>query len=427
MKTFKKILSLILLTLLVCMFVFAATSCGKKKNKPEPKEDVPSYMTIHEDDVTITHAAYELSAYSMKSTGCPVNAYTPAAWATLDNLELTPVADIIIYLGTSEWFSLYYPELMMDLYANSLVYDGFVIAPVEGGIAVMSNYNRGVLYGVYDILKTNGFCFYSYLEGYEYIPSLSFIRLTDKIVVKNPSFEIRSIEYSGSAADYIEETDYIKMLSWAAKNGINEMVSDVFSTYVGVALANYGFASLRGKTVVVDRDNPANGVICREHTNLEQLGYRLSDRSAEISDDLKAFNTVGVKGVTFAIEKNVTGYMFDSDIYCLANGMWNIDGDLSEYAESLFNFKYKDTGVEFDAYTNAARAENSALKAEVDELYATVSQSNYTVPALIAGNEMAKLQLSALYAEYKTASDAEKPAKYENIEQLLAAVDYFKI
>jgi len=423
----KKIFKIALLILILAVIATAFTACRKNnnnnsENNEDPKSDVVSYMTIHEDDACVRHAAYELSSYSMKSTGSPINAYTPAAWATLDNLELTPTADKTIYLGTSEWYSIYYPELMMDLYENSLEFDGYVIATVEGGWAIMSNYNRGVLYGVYNLLKDNGFGFYGSIEGYEYIPSLEQLEFPKTIKVNNPSFEIRSMEFTGALADYTEETDYIRILSWAGKNGVNELVSEAYSQYIGNAVSSYGFASLRGKTAVVDKENATNGIIAKFDTTIQTNGYRVVDNSAQIAQDVAALYATGVKGIAFSMEKFETGYMYDSDLYCLVNAMWNASADLTNCAKAVFDFKYAGTSIDYQAYTAVATASNSALSAKAMELFNAINDAGTNNP-FVTGNEAAKMKLSALYASKAIQNSQESFTAFENYKN---AINYLK-
>ncbi len=423
----KKIFKVTFFILVIGIIATAFTACRKNnnnnsENNEDPKSDVVSYMTIHEDDACVRHAAYELSSYSMKSTGSPINAYTPVAWATLDNLELTPTADKTIYLGTSEWYSIYYPELMMDLYENSLEFDGYVIATVEGGWAIMSNYNRGVLYGVYNLLKDNGFGFYGSIEGYEYIPSLEQLEFPKTIKVNNPSFEIRSMEYTGELADYTEESDYISILSWAGKNGVNEVVSKAYSQYIGNALSNYGFASLRGKTLVVEKENATNGTIAMFDTTTATNGYRVSDKSAQIATDVTALYATGVKGIAFSVEKFETGYLYDSDLYCLVNAMWNVSADIAGCAKAIFDFKYAGTAIEYQTYVAVATAENSTLSAKAMALFNAIEEAN-TNNAFITGNEAAKMKLSALYAKNLSENTQESLKAFEDYKNV---IEYLK-
>ncbi len=103
--------------------------------------------------------------------------------------------------------------------SGKLRYDGYFIKYAEGKVRIGSYYPRGVLFGVYDILKKNGCRFIKAAGVREVIPEAEEIEVEEG--VENPDFEHRSLAISGTdiTEDWAKET--AEIVDWCCKNRIN--------------------------------------------------------------------------------------------------------------------------------------------------------------------------------------------------------------
>ena len=148
----------------------------------------------YEDNVTLAFAADELIRYGERMLGSG------------DEYE--------VFLGCSENF---FKDFDID--GSRFVYDGFFIEVRENKIVIASNFPRGVLFGVYEILERNG-CIFVYAPTLEeYVPKVGDFQMQSPEYVSSP-MEIRSISYCCYEFDGLIE-ELTSMIDNCAKNKAN--------------------------------------------------------------------------------------------------------------------------------------------------------------------------------------------------------------
>lgn len=153
------------------------------------------------DDLVLQFAAEEWRRYVGMMTG-----------RTAENFGGdTEKAELILGFGSD-----FIRESCME---GRLRYDGYFIKKEKGKIYIGSHYQRGVLFGIYDILSRNGCRFMKAAGVKENVPETSIIFPEE--VVENPDFEHRSFTITGTEItdDWAVET--IEIVDWCCKNRLN--------------------------------------------------------------------------------------------------------------------------------------------------------------------------------------------------------------
>lgn len=141
------------------------------------------------------YAAEELSGFILKMTGAGIPVVRQKTPGKL------PVQLILVTDPSS-------PE------AKKMQHDGFMIRASENGVAIYSCKGRGLLYGVYDILKSNGAVWFYPGKSGEYLPRRSKIIVEDGEIVRNPVFKNRTFRLNGNTA-LVHDT-----YAWLLRNGL---------------------------------------------------------------------------------------------------------------------------------------------------------------------------------------------------------------
>lgn len=119
-----------------------------------------------------------------------------------------------VYMGyTEEFFRAH------GLNMQPLCYDGYQITPVADGWAFCSRTPRGVLFAVYDFLRSNGCRFIRAAGMREKIPQRSALSFHERL--ENPDLETRGLTVGVSEVNADWEKQTIEIVDWAAKNRLN--------------------------------------------------------------------------------------------------------------------------------------------------------------------------------------------------------------
>ncbi len=151
-------------------------------------------------DASEIFAARELSSYLKKITGAEVN------------ILRRPDAQLYnIYLGTTD-----NPDFNLPSQAKALIpqlkYDGFALYSDKTGLYIFSKEKRGVLYGVYDVLKRYGGIRWIFPgEKGEYFKAKKDFSIPQLAEVDNPSFKWRC--FNLIAANSMRKTEL-----WMVRN-----------------------------------------------------------------------------------------------------------------------------------------------------------------------------------------------------------------
>ena len=96
--------------------------------------------------------------------------------------------DKAIYIGHTEYAK------MLDIDFNKLEEDGYAYKPHKQNFVVAGGSEKGVLYGVYDLLEAFGFR--KYTSDYTYIPTKNSITLPMNDTVVVPKIKFREVYYN---------------------------------------------------------------------------------------------------------------------------------------------------------------------------------------------------------------------------------------
>lgn len=154
-------------------------------------------------DDTEKLAAKEFTDYAGKITGARI----PVA-------EKTPVGMVPIQLALSTSAEL--PAKVREA-AKQLRYDGFLLDVSKDGLRIVSARKRGLLYGVYSLLREYGGVIWFHPdptdEG-EYVPKSPNFRVPFQLTVRNPEFEFRHFGLNGGSI----RNDHV--YTWFLRNGM---------------------------------------------------------------------------------------------------------------------------------------------------------------------------------------------------------------
>ena len=159
------------------------------------------------------HAASELSAYVRKITGAalPVGARKDENATVEFILFNSPAAKSL-------------PPNIQEK-ASKIIDDGFVIASDPSGIKIISHFQRGLLYGAYQLLKDAGVIWFMPGEENEYVPRNADFKVADGVRLFNPAFPQRRFILNGGSG-YTPDT-----YDWIVRNGSQLYISQLDSKY----------------------------------------------------------------------------------------------------------------------------------------------------------------------------------------------------
>ncbi len=103
---------------------------------------------------------------------------------------------------------------------EQLRWDGYAVVAREGRLILASLLERGVLFAVYEFLKSNGCRFIKAARVNESIPQRDAFSF-DGSVYRNPSFEIRSLATTVYEDTEVWKRETVDFVDWCAKNAIN--------------------------------------------------------------------------------------------------------------------------------------------------------------------------------------------------------------
>ncbi len=150
------------------------------------------------------HAAEELAAYIKKITGAqvPINSQAPGAGV------------LAIRIGTAD-SAVILPGRALDAARAQIKDDGFVIVAGRDGVQIISLKQRGLLYGVYELIRSCGGVVWLYpgAEG-EICPKSPDFVVPAQLAVHNPDFALRRIALNGCARLKLYDT-----WDWMVRNG----------------------------------------------------------------------------------------------------------------------------------------------------------------------------------------------------------------
>ena len=157
-------------------------------------------QVVTEQNAVLEFAGRELERYAVRMLG------EGAAAGTQECCK--------VYLGCSEQF---FREHGLD--AGALRYDGYTILPAEDGWVFCSRLPRGVLFAVYDFLRSNG-CRFNRAAGVgETVPRRDRLEFSER--VENPDLEFRGLTIGVTEINADWEKQTIEIVDWAAKNRLN--------------------------------------------------------------------------------------------------------------------------------------------------------------------------------------------------------------
>lgn len=160
-------------------------------------------------------AAEELSRTLMQTTG-----------ANFALIDLTPRPDRTLIVGSPESVK----ALGIDIDAENLGCDGFIIRAVGNDIVIAGGRPRGTLYGVYDFLERFCGCRW-YTPTVSKIPFVPELNIPDDLSIRDvPALEYRESFFRGNALDG----------PWAAHNRCNGHMPDLY-THLGGQIKYFPF------------------------------------------------------------------------------------------------------------------------------------------------------------------------------------------
>ncbi|MEG0692076.1 MAG: DUF4838 domain-containing protein [Oscillospiraceae bacterium] len=106
-----------------------------------------------------------------------------------------------------------------------LRHDGYCVCIEDNAITLSSSEERGILYGVYELLKLIG-CRFTYPQkSLHKIPHLKQFDLENQTIVKNPLIELRGLCLYNTTKETLNET--LDMIDYMGKNGYNLILTSV--------------------------------------------------------------------------------------------------------------------------------------------------------------------------------------------------------
>lgn len=190
----------------MCVFLLLAASCttATKVGLVKSGKTVSCIVLPDNAGPVERHAAEELAAYVMKITGAQI---------PITN-QVTGSNAYAVRIGTVGAGNVL-PGRALDAARTRIKGDGFVISADPGGVQIISQKQRGLLYGVYELIRRCGGVVWLYPgEEGEYCPKAPDFVLPAQLTVCNPDFAIRRIALNGCARRQLYDT-----WDWMIRNG----------------------------------------------------------------------------------------------------------------------------------------------------------------------------------------------------------------
>lgn len=154
-------------------------------------------------------------------------------------LDMRAKTDIVLDFAVKE-LSKYLVEIFQgiefaDVSANTIVltndtddnmrFDGYNIVVKGDKLIISSSYSRGILYGVYDLLRLLGCDFAFPNKAYHVVPKHNDFILDDMCITKNPTIEYRGFCLYNTTKETISET--LDMIDYMGKNNYNFLLTSL--------------------------------------------------------------------------------------------------------------------------------------------------------------------------------------------------------
>ena len=108
---------------------------------------------------------------------------------------------------------------------TNLPFDSYTISITDTSITICSPVGRGILYGVYELLKLIGCIFIFPSPEHQYVPTLSSFELPPQTITKTPSLEFRGLcLYQVSESTL---TESLHMIDYMGKNHYNFLLTSI--------------------------------------------------------------------------------------------------------------------------------------------------------------------------------------------------------
>ncbi len=226
----------------ICVGVLVFTSFSVKELQAETTAlNTPDYYILAEDNETVRFASQELKDYILKITG-----YTTPIYNIGNDFTITGTP---IYLGVAKTLN---ETFDFNISTDDLKWDGYKLVPVNGGMAITSNEERGVIYGVYEALEMVGCEWYGAYEGGEYVPQSKQINLiVNQSKTVNPDSWYRIYHNEGWYENGVSQINDERLYAYALKMRCNDYGRG-YSQTIWSARTKYDLINLAGGHNVAD-------------------------------------------------------------------------------------------------------------------------------------------------------------------------------
>lgn len=167
-----------------------------------------AHIVIPKDSTDVERfAAAELVEYARKITGATLGIVVEPVE------ELTPLR-----IGTVDFDGVVLsPKVKAE--TDKIKHDGFVIDAGRDGGQIIAETRRGLLYGVYHVLKTDGGIYWFHPDDEELVPRSQDFVIPDQLTVRNPAFANPAMSAGIWSPPH--------RLIWRIRNGLSIKARDV--------------------------------------------------------------------------------------------------------------------------------------------------------------------------------------------------------
>lgn len=135
--------------------------------------------------------------------------------------------------------------------SKKVKYDGFVISASRDNLVIYSAFERGVLFGVYEFLKHNGYSFIKAAGiGESYKGNKRFVYSGEKIF--NPDYEIRGLTNLGGDLSEAWKEECADLIDWAAKHYINAIFLHENINQISDSINRTLFAEIKKRGLIAE-------------------------------------------------------------------------------------------------------------------------------------------------------------------------------